>query len=147
MMNNDYYKPVLAGGKKLCLFFVQSEEVHPICPYCKTMMHRYGRRWRTALLADGQKMSLHIRRLRCPCCQRIHHELPDFLVPYKRFIAVCIEKAIQKKANGICCENSTIYRWLKWFQALLGKFQISSLDLYKKEALPQLILLLRKVEN
>ncbi|WP_242966792.1 DUF6431 domain-containing protein [Desulfosporosinus sp. FKA] len=29
--------------------------------------------------------------MRCVNCRRIHHELPDCLVPYKRYESTCIE--------------------------------------------------------
>lgn len=85
-----------------------------------------------------------IRRLWCPRCKRIHHELPDFLSPYKHFISACIEKVFQKQGGTICCENSTIYRWRRWLRDLLGKARIASLDLYGKGQLPRLVLLLLK---
>ena len=94
------------------------------------------------MVIAGEKLSLYIRRLKCPHCLRIHHELPDFLVPYKRFIAACIEIAIGKQYDRLSCENSTIYRWRIWFQRLCIRNQISSLDFNKKGWLPQLIFLL-----
>lgn len=85
-----------------------------------------------------------IRRLWCPSCKRIHHELPDFLLPYKRFISACIEKAFRGQDGTVCCENSTIYRWRRWLRDLLEKAGISSLDSDGRRWLPQLTLLLQK---
>ncbi|MGI6649770.1 MAG: DUF6431 domain-containing protein [Bacillota bacterium] len=39
----------------------------------------------------GNQNVLVIRRLRCRHCHRIHHELPDILVPYKRHSSESIE--------------------------------------------------------
>ncbi len=143
----DNRKPISAGRKRYCLFLIQSEEIRPVCPFCKTVMQQYGRRWRTALSSDGQKFNLYIRRLKCPRCLCIHHELPDFLIPYKRYLATCIEMAIEKQYDCLSCENSTIYRWHIWFQYLRIKIQISSLNFHKKGWLPRLIFLLLKTEK
>lgn len=140
----DNHKPVPAGETRRCLFSIQSGEVYPPCPICGVGTHLYGRRRRIALLADGRKVFLLIRRLWCPRCKRIHHELPDFLLPYKHFISACIEKVFRKQGGTVCCENSTIYRWRRWLRKLLGKARIASLDLYGKGQLPRLVLLLLK---
>lgn len=135
------HKSVSAGENRHCLFSIQSEEAHPLCPHCKKAMWQYGYRWRVAFLSNGQKVHILIRRLWCPRCLRIHHELPDFLLPYKRFVARCIEKAINGQTDGLCCENSTIIRWHRWFQSLTKMVWISSLDLHVKGWLPRLVLL------
>lgn len=61
-------------------------------------------------------MTLVIRRTRCVLCRKIHHELPDILVPYKRYTAECIEQVVSK-ANPIDvpADESTLYRWKEWF--------------------------------
>ena len=57
-----------------------------------------------------------IRRLRCESCSRIHHELPDKLVPYKRYDAESIEGAVNKPARtDIAADESTLSRWKLWF--------------------------------
>lgn len=60
-----------------------------------------------------------IRRLRCRACNKIHHELPDILIPYKRHCAETIEKIIAAKAEESPCEESTIRRIKAWWAALL----------------------------
>lgn len=140
----DNHKPVSAEETRRRLFSIQSGEIYPSCPVCGEEMHPYGRRQRIGLLADGRKVFLFIRRLWCPRCKRIHHELPDFLLPYKHFIMACIKKVFRKQGGTVCCENSTIYRWRRWFRDLLGKSMTSSLDPYGKGWLPRLVLLLLK---
>jgi hypothetical protein len=57
-----------------------------------------------------------IRRMRCITCCRIHHELPDILVPYKRYSAECIESVLDKNSDlPIAADDSTIWQWLQWF--------------------------------
>ncbi len=65
----------------------------------------------------GLAVILIIRRLRCTACRRIHHELPDCLVPYKHFESVCIEEVIDNDSDelSVAADESTLYRIRKWF--------------------------------
>lgn len=63
-----------------------------------------------------------IRRLRCARCEKIHHELPDILVPYKRHCAETIEKIITGKTAEVICEESTIRRIVTWWAVVLPYF-------------------------
>ncbi len=60
---------------------------------------------------------LLIRRLRCAACGRIHHELPDCLVPYKRYESACIEEVITNDSTSlsVAADEATLYRIRKWF--------------------------------
>jgi hypothetical protein len=51
-------------------------------------------------------------------CVRIHHELPDILVPYKRYDAESIEGVVSElPRSDIAADESTIGRWRSWFLA------------------------------
>ncbi len=64
-----------------------------------------------------------IRRMCCLCCGTIHHELPDLVVPYKRYSSASIESALNREeALVVASDDSTIYRWRKWFQAIAWQF-------------------------
>ena len=67
---------------------------------------------------DGKKIIYHIRRLRCAPCNRIHHELPDCIVPYKRHCAETIEAITNGIFNKAPCEGRTIQRILTWWKIL-----------------------------
>lgn len=63
-------------------------------------------------------MVLVIRRLRCELCKKIHHELPDLLVPYKRYGAESIEPVVSEvEPPHVAADESTLYRWRHWFKA------------------------------
>ena len=95
--------------------FVKSEE-ESICSVCGSPeLKVIGSRKRKALQGDGEALILVIRRLRCMNCRRIHHELPDMLVPYKRYCGAVIEVILDDSATEVCCENSTIARIKSWF--------------------------------
>jgi hypothetical protein len=65
-------------------------------------------------------MTLSLRRLRCGECDRIHHELPDLLVPYKRFDAESIEMVVSgSKNHDVPADNSTLFRWINWFSSFI----------------------------
>jgi hypothetical protein len=69
-------------------------------------------------------MCLVIRRLRCAECRRIHHELPDKLVPYKRHVSESIEAVVTGESKlSIPADEATLGRWRHWFNNLADYFQ------------------------
>lgn len=97
---------------------VKSEE-KSICPIClANILKVIGSRNRIALDSKGERLTIVIRRLRCQICKKIHHELPDILVPYKRYLSKCIESIVDGEADKIACESSTIIRLTHWFQGM-----------------------------
>ena len=75
--------------------------------------------------ADGESRTLLIRRLRCGDCGRVHHELPDIVVPYKRYDSETIEEILSPKDNSPSFpgETSTASRLRLWFLLLRGYFE------------------------
>lgn len=64
-----------------------------------------------------------IRRLRCKPCKQVHHELPDILVPYKRYSSKSIEAVVTgEQMLSVVADESTINRWRKWFRSLANHF-------------------------
>jgi hypothetical protein len=64
-----------------------------------------------------------IRRLQCVQCHRVHHELPDILVPYKRYGCESVEAVVNAEAElTVAADESTIYRWRRWFEWLSNYF-------------------------
>jgi hypothetical protein len=51
------------------------------------------------------------------CPKKYHRELPDIIIPYKRYSAESIEGAIDPKNTDVqvAAEESTIHRWREWF--------------------------------
>ena len=96
MVNISNYRLVQQGG--LTFLFVQACETS-YCPICGETLLERGRRLRGMIDSNGDKTALYIRRLCCHKCNRLHHELPDCLVPYKRHCAQTIEAVINGKSD------------------------------------------------
>jgi len=96
------------------LTHVHSNETNP-CPDCQREMMQLGTKRRKVRRADGTWMILLIRRFYCFQCKRVHHELPDIIVPYKRHGAQTIENVINKnEETPVIMEESTIKRIENW---------------------------------
>ena len=93
-----------------------------VCPVCGGALLMRGRRPRAFLDSDGDRRVLMIRRLRCSGCGRIHHELPDCIVPYKRHCAETIEAVVTDCPESVPCNGRTIRRILVWWQVMLPYF-------------------------
>lgn len=105
-------------------YHVKSQE-RSICPVCNSPdLAAIGSRQRKVFTGSGERLLLVIRRLRCRRCKRVHHELPDVIVPYKRYSSEDIEGIIESGTSnascGSCCENSSIYRIKRWFRNISG---------------------------
>lgn len=100
-----------------------------VCKECGKIMRVYDSRKRGVLDRDGKKYYIRHRRLRCRECGSCHSELPDFLLPYKRYSGeVILQIFIQNKGGNqradysmIDCaaEDRTILRWNSWIAAAL----------------------------
>jgi predicted RNA-binding Zn-ribbon protein involved in translation (DUF1610 family) len=96
---------------------VQSFET-AFCPICGEPLVLRGHCSRGVIFPDGGKVMLLIRRLRCPVCGRLHNELPDCLVPYKRLCAEVFESVITGTHAAAPCEVRTMRRILDWWGAV-----------------------------
>lgn len=59
-----------------------------------------------------------IRRFRCEGCGHIHHELPDFLLPYKRHTATTFEKVYSGNRWDVCCDDNDFRRLYLWLMRI-----------------------------
>lgn len=63
-----------------------------------------------------------VRRFRCKGCKKLHHELPDCFVPYKRYERECIETVLathRDEASMVPVDDKTMSRWRWWAEALV----------------------------
>ena len=93
-----------------------------LCPVCGGMLSLLCRRLRGAISPNGNKVLYMIRRMRCAGCGKIHHELPDCLVPYKRHCAETIENIIADNTECAPCEPGFVRRIKAWWSAVAAYF-------------------------
>ncbi|WP_080832319.1 MULTISPECIES: DUF6431 domain-containing protein [Cohnella] len=98
-------------------FFVRCAELVP-SPCCGEALSVIGSRKRKLTSEDGDRRLLVIRRLRCTQCRKIHHELPDCVVPYKRYESACVEQVVSEHAapSTVAADDATLLRWKNWFR-------------------------------
>ena len=119
------------GGK----IYVRAKE-SSVCPVCTAGLKVIGSKWRKAIGLDGTQQTYVIRRLRCTACNKIHHELPDLLVPYKRHYADTIEQAVDEEEDAKTgLKSSTISRLRQWWRGVKRYFEPVSLALKFKYGL------------
>ena len=100
------------------MFFVRSEEQN-FCPCCGEILEVVGSRRRKYINESGKSTTLFIRRLQCTHCRKIHHELPDILVPYKRYGRKSIEAVLtEESTHTVAADEATLGRWKSWFKSL-----------------------------
>ena len=109
------------NGELIYKIYIISEE-ESVCPVCINELIVIGSRDRMLINDAGDIEILVIRRLRCTKCGKIHHELPDMVIPYKRHCAETIEKIISGN-NDICCDFSTEHRIKTWWAAFYSYFE------------------------
>ncbi|MDU2241540.1 MAG: DUF6431 domain-containing protein [Paenibacillus sp.] len=87
-------------------------------PCCGGELKVIGSRKRKLTSESGESRVLVVRRLRCTQCRKIHHELPDCIVPYKRYESTCVEQVISKpeEASTVAADDATLRRWKNWFR-------------------------------
>ncbi len=89
------------------------------CPLCGGQLSAVGTRRRHFIREDGTKAVLMIRRYRCEGCGHIHHELPDFLLPYKQHTASTLEKVYSGNRWDVCCDDNDFRRLYLWLMKIL----------------------------
>lgn len=112
----------LVENREQHFFYVKSLE-QSLCPCCMGQLSVVGSRNRILIDEAGIRFVLRIRRLRCESCKRIHHELPEGVVPFKRYAALVIEGVVE--GSGDSCtpaEESTMTRWKQWFRVWIDYF-------------------------
>ena len=93
------------------------------CPICGGRLTGYGWRERKVIESDGSAVIFLLHRLVCAACGKIHHELPDSMIPYKRHCAATVENVISDNYVDVCCEESTIRRIRLWWQTMYLYFK------------------------
>ncbi|MFZ3373134.1 MAG: DUF6431 domain-containing protein [Desulfitobacteriaceae bacterium] len=108
-------------GTNADVIFIKSVEklTCPVCGgelICISSCNRKGMR-------DNDQINVYrLRKLRCKQCQKIHLELPYFLIPRKRYEADIYQLILEGKDDGISCDDYTKRDTRKWAIIYLTKF-------------------------
>ena len=73
-----------------------SRESTAVCPICGALLCPRDSRKRIMKNYGGTCTYIRIRRMKCYACGKLHHELPDILVPYKHYAAEVIENVVDE---------------------------------------------------
>lgn len=131
---HNYYVVVNPDGGEECV----SCESEFKCPVCYGSLLCRDRRMRQYRDVDGKKCVLWIRRMKCSTCNRLHNELPDFVIPYKQHVSYTIEKAVEeslleKELLSECIPDvKTIKRWRAWVEKNILKINFNKDKISKK---------------
>jgi hypothetical protein len=96
------------------------------CPCCQCELKFFARRSRKYINKFEETKYVLIRRLRCtnPNCNKIHHELPSFLCPYKQHCSETCEIIIDNNIEITNCDPRSIRSIRQWFsQNIKNSFQ------------------------
>lgn len=88
-----------------------------LCPICGGALKVHGTCTRKVRYGDCIH-KYHLRVLKCQCCGKTHRELPDSLIPYKRYGVEAFCEIAESTEARHTCETSTWLRirsWLAWF--------------------------------
>jgi len=117
-------------------FFVRCAEM-VLSPCCGEVLKIIGSRRRKVVGEDGEQRVLVLRRLRCSNCRKVHHELPDCVVPYKRYESGCVEQVVSESSETltVAADEATVRRWKNWFREqtvyLLGALRSIAIRIQK----------------
>ena len=129
------------------LIYIRAKETAR-CPICNSELRVIGSRHRNVIMPEDGKQTFVIRRLRCRQCSRIHHELPDFMIPFKRHSANAVDKIISYDASTPTdVRRSTAWRIRIWWAWLMEYFACACLsvkykfgvDVSSARKLPQIV--------
>lgn len=90
--------------------------------------------------SEGEQRIYRIRRLKCPTCKKIHHELPNFMIPYKRQCTATVSHILE--GNDLYdLSEKVVTRIHHWFNLRVNAFIGLVGQLFKNELrLPHIIL-------
>jgi hypothetical protein len=86
------------------------------CPACGGELKFYDTCKRSLKLPLGLTITLLLRRLLCEDCKKTHRELPDFVIPYKRYCRIVIERLAHDSSASDPYDERTRDKIRTWFK-------------------------------
>ena len=100
-------------------------------------MQYYDRRRRKFRDVNGDRQTASIRRFHCVSCKRYHSEIPDFLVPYKRYSREAIEQVCLSDRALVPEEERSRQRLRTWYRSMTSHLRAVWQRLVKQLLLPR----------
>jgi hypothetical protein len=120
LKGKESYRLEVRGG-----FFIVIALDESYCPVCQSVLSFRATRRRVLWKGDTdtEKDIMIIRRLYCERCKCIHHELPDCVVPFKRYSAEVIENIVTgQTTKEPPCSDCTARRLRAWWKSVKPYF-------------------------
>lgn len=86
-------------------YYIETKESNA-CPDCNEKMKVRDSRKRTILDECGEKYIFSLRRFQCSTCKSIHLELPDCIIPRKRYSRNAINIVVNEKCDYYIMDRS-----------------------------------------
>ena len=101
--------------------FLVTGEAESFCPICGGKLKYRDRRKRYVRDSEGHRLIYNLRRLRCQekSCGKLHTELPDVLIPYKRYTRETFEVVAGVRTPDIPTDERThrkMRAWTRYFR-------------------------------
>ena len=106
---------------------VTSEKIG--CPVCVSELTKKGLRKRGLIwIKEGateddidpyETVTIMLQRYKCKQCGKIHHELPDCIVPYKRHSLAIIEQTISSPEKQLLLDEQVVHRITAWWELMV----------------------------
>ena len=106
---------------------VTSEKIG--CPVCVSELTKKGLRKRGLIwIKEGateddidpyETVTIMLQRYKCKQCDKIHHELPDCIVPYKRHSLSIIEQTISSPEKQLLLDEQVVHRITAWWELMV----------------------------
>ncbi|MDI9469009.1 MAG: DUF6431 domain-containing protein [Bacillota bacterium] len=93
-------------------------EAESRCPICGGKLKYRDRRKRFVRDPEGHRVVYLLRRLRCQetSCRKLHTELPDVLIPYKRYKRETFEAVTDYQKPDVPTDDRTHRKMRAWFR-------------------------------
>ena len=113
-----------------CFRVIAEEEAPCPCPACGGKLTKKGKRARFLIRTKKgateddyfpyEIICLIIQRRKCKKCGKIHHELPDCIVPYKLQSLEIIEEIINEPKKNTLIDEEIVKRLLTWWALMVA---------------------------
>lgn len=124
----SYMTKILHFGRSckayLRMYENRSPDVKMCCEDCGRSLHKHGR-YNRSVTTKREIIQIPIYRQYCPDCGKTITLLPDFLVPWARFVTWVREAAMNRRQMGFTCRqtiNSTSAVALRYSRRTLGRW-------------------------